>query len=90
MNKGELIDAIADAAEISKATAGKALNAITESVREALREGNSVNLVGFGVFAIRHRAARKGRNPQTGKPLKIPAAKVPTFKAGKSLKEAVN
>ncbi|EKT4481365.1 HU family DNA-binding protein [Pseudomonas putida] len=90
MNKAELIDAIAASADISKATAGKALDAVIDSVTGALKAGDSVVLVGFGTFAVKERAARTGRNPQTGKPIKIDAAKVPGFKAGKGLKDAVN
>ena len=88
MNKSELIDAIAASADIPKAVAGRALDAVIESVTGALKEG--VVLVGFGTFAVKERAARTGRNPQTGKPIKIAAAKIPGFKAGKALKDAVN
>lgn len=90
MNKSELIDAIAASADIPKATAGRALDAVIESVTGALKGGDSVVLVGFGTFAVKERAARTGRNPQTGKEIKIAAAKVPGFKAGKALKDAVN
>lgn len=90
MNKSELIDAIAASADIPKATAGRALDAVIESVTEALKAGDSVVLVGFGTFAVKERAARVGRNPQTGKPINIEAAKIPGFKAGKALKDAVN
>ncbi|TWH75818.1 DNA-binding protein HU-beta [Azomonas agilis] len=90
MNKSELIDAIAASADIPKATAGKALDAVIESVTEALKTGDSVVLVGFGTFSVKDRAARVGRNPQTGKPINIEAAKIPGFKAGKALKDAVN
>ena len=90
MNKSELIDAIAASADIPKVTAGKALDAVIESVTGALKGGDSVVLVGFGTFQVKAREARTGRNPQTGKEIKIAAAKVPTFKAGKGLKEAVN
>ena len=70
--------------------AGRALDAITESIAKALKEGDQVALVGFGTFLVKERAARTGRNPQTGNPIEIPAAKIPSFKAGKALKEAVN
>jgi len=90
VNKSELIDAIAASADISKATAGKALDAVIESVTGALKQGDDVVLVGFGTFGVKERAARIGRNPQTGAEIKIAAAKVPGFKAGKGLKDAVN
>ncbi|MFT3758476.1 HU family DNA-binding protein [Thauera sp.] len=90
MNKAELIDVIAAQAEISKATAGRALDAVVAGVVEALRGGDSVTLVGFGSFYVGERAARTGRNPRTGKNIKIKAAKVPKFRAGKGLKDAVN
>ncbi|ATL92764.1 DNA-binding protein HU-beta [Aeromonas sobria] len=90
MNKSQLIDKIADGADISKAAAGRALDAFIEAVGEALKEGDQVALVGFGTFAVRERAARSGRNPQTGATIEIAAGKVPAFKAGKALKDAVN
>ena len=90
MNKSELIDAIAASADLSKASAGRALDAALEAVTGALKAGDSVALVGFGTFQVKERAARTGRNPQTGKPIQIAAAKVPSFKAGKALKDAVN
>ena len=90
MNKTELIDAIAGAADISKADAGRALDAMVDSVTGALKSGESVALVGFGTFGVKDRAARTGRNPQTGAEIQIPAARVPGFKAGKALKDAVN
>ena len=90
MNKSELIEAIAASADISKAAATRALDAMVESVTESLKQGESVSLVGFGTFAIKERAARTGRTPQTGQPIEISAAKVPSFKAGKALKDAVN
>ena len=90
VNKSELIDAIAASADIPKAAAGRALDAVIESVTGALKAGDSVVLVGFGTFSVTDRPARVGRNPQTGKTLEIPAAKKPVFKAGKALKEAVN
>ncbi|HLD68864.1 MAG TPA: HU family DNA-binding protein [Pseudomonas sp.] len=89
MNKAELIDAIATAADLPKTTASLVLQALTESISEALRKGDSVALVGFGTFAVKARAARTGRNPQTGAPLQIAAAKLPNFKPGKALKDAV-
>ncbi len=90
VNKSELVEAIAGSADISKAAAGRALDAITDSIAAALKEGDQVALVGFGTFMVKDRAARTGRNPQTGEPIDIPAAKIPSFKAGKALKEAVN
>ena len=90
MNKSQLIDKIADGAAISKAAAGRALDAFIDAVGEALKEGDQVALVGFGTFAVRERAARSGRNPQTGATIEIAAGKVPAFKAGKALKDAVN
>lgn len=90
MNKSELIDAIAASADISKADAGRALDSTLEAVTGALKKGDSVSLVGFGTFAVKERAAREGRNPQTGQTIQIAAAKVPGFKAGKALKDAVN
>ncbi|CAM3587624.1 MULTISPECIES: HU family DNA-binding protein [Halomonas] len=90
MNKSELIEAIAASADIPKAAATRALDAMVESVTGSLKKGESVSLVGFGTFAIKERAARTGRNPQTGQPIQISAAKVPSFKAGKALKDAVN
>lgn len=86
MNKSELIDAIAAGADISKAAAGRALDAMTASISEALKKGDQVTLIGFGTFAVKERAARTGRNPQTGAEISIPAAKVPGFKPGKALK----
>lgn len=90
MNKSELIEAIAASADIPKAAATRALDAMVESVTESLKQGESVSLVGFGTFTLKERAARTGRNPQTGEPIEISAAKVPSFKAGKALKDAVN
>ena len=90
MNKSQLIDKIADGADISKAAAGRALDAFIDAVGEALKEGDQVALVGFGTFAVRERAARPGRNPQTGATIEIAAGKVPASKAGKALKDAVN
>lgn len=90
MNKSELIEKVAASADLPKAAAGRALDAVIESITEALQEGDSVVLVGFGTFAVKERAARTGRNPQTGEEIQIAAAKVPGFKAGKALKDAVN
>jgi DNA-binding protein HU-beta len=89
MNKSELITAVAEASELSKADAGKAVDALVEVIAKALKDNDKVSLVGFGTFAIRERAARTGRNPKTGKTLKIAASKNPSFKAGKALKDAV-
>ncbi|MDH5545353.1 MAG: HU family DNA-binding protein [Gammaproteobacteria bacterium] len=90
MNKAELIDSIAETADISKASATRALDALIGSVTKALQDGDQVSLVGFGTFVVKERSARTGRNPQTGKPIEIKAAKVPGFKPGKFLKDAVN
>lgn len=90
MNKSELVEAIAASADISKAAAGRALDAVIDSVTDALKKGDQVALVGFGTFLVKERAARTGRNPQTGAPIQIAAAKIPGFKAGKALKDAVN
>jgi len=89
MNKSELIDAIAVKADITKVLAGKALQATIEVITQALADGDKVSLVGFGTFAVKDRAARVGRNPRTKKEIKIPATKVPSFKAGKDFKDAV-
>lgn len=90
MNKSELIDAIAESADLSKASAGRALDAAVEAITNALKSDDSVSLVGFGTFSVKERAARTGRNPQTGAPIEISAAKIPSFKAGKALKDACN
>jgi len=90
VNKSELIEAIAESADITKAEAGRALDATIAAVTGALKEGDQVALVGFGTFSVKDRAARTGRNPQTGAPIEIAAAKIPGFKAGKALKDAVN
>ncbi|MFT4769810.1 MAG: DNA-binding protein HU-beta [Glaciecola sp.] len=90
MNKSDLIDAIASAADINKSDAGRALDAVVDSITDTLKRGDQVSLVGFGTFSVKHRAARDGRNPQTGETIKIKASNVPGFKAGKALKEAVN
>ncbi len=85
-----MIDAIAAGADISKAAAGRALDATLDSITESLRKGDQVALVGFGTFSVKQRAARTGLNPQTKEKIQIPAATVPAFKAGKALKDAVN
>ena len=90
MNKTELIDTIADAADISKASAGNALDAVIDTITSELKKGESVTLVGFGTFTVRNRAARTGRNPRTGESIEIKAANVPAFKPGKALKDAIN
>ena len=90
MNKTELIDRIAESADISKASAGRALDAALEAVTDSLKQADPVALVGFGTFTVRERAARTGRNAQTGQPIQIAAAKVPAFKPGKALKDALN
>ena len=90
MNKIELIEHVARQADISKAAAGRALEAVVGGIRVSLKKGNSVTLVGFGTFSIGKRAARAGRNPRTGAAIKIKAAKVPKFRPGKALKDAVN
>ena len=90
VNKSQLIDKIAASADISKASAGRALDAFVDAVSESLKDGDQVALVGFGTFTVRERAARSGRNPQTGAPIEIAAAKIPSFKPGKALKDAVN
>ena len=90
MNKAELIDAIASSAKLSKADAGRALDATVESIHKALKKGDRIGLVGFGSFSVTKRAARIGRNPQTGKEIKIAAKKVVKFKAGSDLSGSVN
>jgi DNA-binding protein HU-beta len=90
VNKTELIDHIASTADISKAAASRALDAVIGAVKTTLKKGNSVTLVGFGTFAVGKRAARSGRNPRTGAAIKIKAAKIPKFRAGKALKDAIN
>ncbi|WP_279627213.1 nucleoid-associated protein HU-beta [Xenorhabdus miraniensis] len=90
VNKSQLIDKIAADVNISKAAAGRVVDAFVSSVSDALKDGDDVALVGFGTFTVRERAARTGRNPQTGKEIKIAAAKVPAFRSGKGLKDAVN
>jgi len=90
MNKSELVEKIAVGADISKASAGRALDSLIGSVTSELASGGDVALVGFGTYKVNDRAARTGRNPQTGAEIQIAAAKVPAFKAGKALKDAVN
>ncbi len=90
MNKSDLVDSIADSAGLSKADAGRALDAVVNTITKALRRGKTVSLVGFGTFSVRDRAARTGRNPRTGETIQIKASKNPAFKAGKALKDAVN
>ncbi len=90
MNKTELAKAMADSADISVAAAGRALDGMVEAITQALKDGDQVSLIGFGTFSVRDRAARTGRNPRTGETLEIKASKNPVFKAGKSLKDAVN
>ena len=90
VNKSQLIDKIAEDADISKAAAGRALDSFINAVTGALANDDSVALVGFGTFAVRERTARTGRNPQTGETIQIAAATIPSFKAGKALKDAVN
>lgn len=90
MNKTELITALADKANLTKKQAGDILNAFEEVVSETLATGDKIQLVGFGTFEVKERVARTGRNPRTGEEMEIPASKVPSFKAGKALKDAVN
>ena len=90
MNKTELVAAIAEQAEISKKDAEKALKAFTDVVAEELKKGEKIQLVGFGTFEVSERAAREGRNPQTGEAMTIAASKAPKFKAGKALKDSIN
>ena len=90
MNKTEMIEQVAKSADISKAAAGRAVDAMVVAVRASLKKGNMVTLVGFGTFYVGKRAARVGRNPRTNAPIKIKAAKVPKFRAGKALKDALN
>jgi DNA-binding protein HU-beta len=90
VNKADLISVMAEKSGLTKKDSEKALNAFVDAVQQALVEGDRVQLVGFGTFEVRERSARKGRNPQTGEEIDIPAASVPAFKAGKALKEAIN
>ncbi len=89
MKKSELIEAVAAAADISKAAAARAVDGMTQAIAKALKEGETVTLVGFGSFSVRQRAARTGRNPQTGEEIRIEASRQPVFKAGKALKDAI-
>jgi len=90
MNKSELINAIAEESGLTKADAGRALDATLTSVTNALKGGDSIALIGFGTFSVKERSARTGRNPQTGEAIQIKASKIPSFKAGKTLKDSVN
>ena len=90
MNKNDLIDAVAERTSLAKSDAARAVEAVLGSITEAMQKGDAVTLSGFGTFATKSRAARTGRNPRTGEPIEIPASKVPGFKAGKGLKDAVN
>jgi DNA-binding protein HU-beta len=90
MNKSELVQKVAETAEIQKTVAAKAIDAVIESIKNSLKDGDTVTLIGFGTFTVRERAARTGRNPRTGDPIDIKEAKVPVFKPGKALKDAVN
>ena len=90
MNKSELVAMMAEKADLSKKDAEKALNAFVESVQDTVKSGDKISLVGFGTFELRERAAREGRNPQTGEVMKIAASKAPKFKAGKALKDMIN
>lgn len=90
MNKAEFVGDIAESAEMTKADAERAVEALFKVVKKALKAGDSISLVGFGTFSVRKRAARTGRNPRTGEEIKIKASKVPAFKAGKALKDAIN
>jgi len=89
MNKSNLVEVMAEAADISKSAAGRALDGLTDAIAVALKEGDTVSVISFGTFSVKERAARTGRNPQTGETIEIAASKVPTFKAGKALKDAV-
>jgi DNA-binding protein HU-beta len=89
MNKSDLIEAVAEAADISKAAAGRAVEGVTDVIAAALKSGDTVSLIGFGTFAVKERAARSGRNPKTGESIAISASKTPTFKAGKAFKDAI-
>ena len=90
MNKTELTEAVASAADLSKASAGRAVEAVIDAITDTLKSGNQVSVTGFGTFLVRERGARTGRNPRTGELMQIKASKVPSFKAGKGLKDAVN
>ena len=90
MNKQELVEIVAESSDLSKAAAGRVVDTVFDTITDTLKKGDQVTLVGFGTFLVRDRAARTGRNPQTGEPIEIKAAKNPAFKAGKALKDAVN
>ena len=90
MNKNDLIDSVAERTSLAKSDAARAVEAVLGAIAESLQKGDAVTLSGFGTFATKERAARTGRNPRTGEPIDIPASKVPGFKAGKGLKDAVN
>ena len=90
MNKNDLISSVSDGSGLSKADAGKAVDAVFDSITGSLKSGTEVRLVGFGTFSVSQRAASQGRNPRTGEPIQIPASNQPKFKAGKGLKDAVN
>lgn len=90
MRKEDLVQAVAEKAELTKADAAKAVNAVLATITETLKSGDTVTLVGFGSFGVKQRAARTGRNPQSGKAINIAAANIPNFKAGKALKDACN
>ncbi|MBB1125174.1 HU family DNA-binding protein [Thiospirillum jenense] len=89
MNKSDLIDAMAETADIPKAAATRALDALIDTITESLKQGDTVSIIGFGTFSVKERAARTGRNPRTGEPLEIGASKSPAFKPGKGLKDAL-
>lgn len=90
MNKAELIESVASSANLSKADATRAVDAVIDNIASSLKKGQQVSIVGFGTFSVKHRAARSGRNPRTGESINIAASNVPGFKAGKALKDAVN
>ena len=90
MNKAELIEVVAESADISKADATRAVDAVTQAIADTLKKDDQVSIVGFGTFSLRKRAARSGRNPRTGETIQIPASNVPGFKPGKALKDLVN
>ena len=90
MNKAELIESVASTANLSKADASRAVDAVIDNITKSLKKGQQVSIVGFGTFSVKHRAARSGRNPRTGESISIAASNVPGFKAGKALKDAVN
>lgn len=90
MNKQELVDSVAKEAGLTKADTARAVDSVINQIKKALKQNDKVQLVGFGTFEVAKRAASKGRNPRTGEPINIPASKMPKFKAGKGLKDAVN